>query len=233
MTPTSPSVSVQSTSKIGASTDSPAASIETVRYATKAYTVFEPHEKDVIGPGVIEGVQHIRHYTTDIRVGDRVTVNAGSHRAHVASQCIVAAIAFHTIPNSTFPRIDAVLYDAAKPSSLHASPMAVVKSVDGVATTPERVAITPLLTQWVEQQRQRVATATTADASSSAAGAGGGGGDASDDDEYYSSWTTRRSTRKPTSTDRYMPGGGRARLTKTKRKAASVDLLQVRKPIQV
>lgn len=170
-------------------------------------------------PGVIDCVQHIRHYTTDICVGDRVTVNAGSRRAHAAGQRIVAAIALHSIPNSTFPRIDAVLYDAAKPSSLHASPMAVVKSVDGVATTPERVAITPLLTQWVEQQRQRVANAAAADVSSAASA--GGGADASDDDyEYYSSWGTRRSTRKPTATDRYMPAGERARSTKTKRKAA-------------
>lgn len=214
---TLPSVSALSTSKIGASTDSPAAPIETVRYATKAYTVFEPHEKDVIVPGVIDCVQHIRHYTTDICVGDRVTVNAGSRRAHAAGQRIVAAIALHSIPNSTFPRIDAVLYDAAKPSSLHASPMAVVKSVDGVATTPERVAITPLLTQWVEQQRQRVANATAADASSSAAGAGGDADGSDDDYEYYSG--TRRSTRKPTATDRYMPAGDRARSTKTKRKA--------------
>jgi hypothetical protein len=119
-----------------------------------------------------------------------------------------------------FPRIDAVLYDAEKPSSLHASPMSVVKSVDGVATIPERVAITPLLTQWVEQQRQRVTNATAADVSSSAASAGGGSGDASDDDEYYSSWGTRRSTRKPTASDRYTPAGERARSTKTKRKAA-------------
>jgi hypothetical protein len=97
----------------------------------------------------------------------------------------------------------------------------VVTSHVADGSRPERVAITPLLAQWMEQQRQRVANTTAADASSSAASAGGGGGDASDDDEYSdSNQITRRSTRKPKQTNRYAPGG-RAVHSKAKRKSSA------------
>jgi hypothetical protein len=202
---------------------------ETVRYSTKAYTVFEPTKKDMLVPNVLECVQHIRHFGTDIRVGDRVTVDAGPHRSHLSGQFIVAAIALHSIPKSRYPRIDAVLFDPTKPTTLHSPPMSVIKSVDGTATTSERVIITPLLIQWSAQQRQRAASAA-ADAHSVSAGAGGGVDGCTvaatlsqdDDDGSYvaSTESSRRSTRKPTRVDRYVADSSSSRsVRKIKRKS--------------
>jgi hypothetical protein len=103
-------------------------------YATKAYTVYHPAEKEIIIPNVLEMVSHIKHFLADIRVGDRVTVDAGYRHQHMSGERIIAGIALITATGKSHPRIDAVLYDPTKPPALHSAPMSVVKSVIGKAT---------------------------------------------------------------------------------------------------
>jgi hypothetical protein len=193
--------------------------IDAVRYSTKTYTVYEPRVKDVIVPNLLEMVDHIKHFNTDIRVGDRVTVDAGPHRAHLSGDRILCAITLRIISGKSQPRVESVLFDSTHPTALHTVHISAIKTITGTASTADRIAITPLIKQWCDHQRQLAANATV-DAYSALTDT------VSLEDEVGElapTESSRRSTRKPAHVARYNPSGSARSATKPKRKSASAD----------